>query len=120
LRASNGVKATTAKTAPITAASCLLYGIGDNYHPQNSHVIPALIRPLHKAKINEASVVSIWGTGALCMFSGSAEYLGAPSIWERRAPARQKGGGGECRAGAQRSQLKKSMFSCKKVLYLIV
>ncbi|MEI7934421.1 MAG: GDP-L-fucose synthase [Chlorobiaceae bacterium] len=41
-----------------------LYGIGDNYHPQNSHVIPALIRRLHEAKISAASVVTIWGTGA--------------------------------------------------------
>ena len=40
-----------------------LYGIGDNYHPENSHVIPALIRRLHEAKISVASVVSIWGTG---------------------------------------------------------
>jgi len=40
-----------------------LYGNGDNYHPQNSHVIPALIRCLHEAKINGASVVTIWGTG---------------------------------------------------------
>ncbi len=40
-----------------------LYGIGDNYHPQNSHVIPALIRRLHEAKIKRASVVTIWGTG---------------------------------------------------------
>ena len=40
-----------------------LYGIGDNYHPENSHVIPALIRRLHEAKISSAPVVSIWGTG---------------------------------------------------------
>jgi len=40
-----------------------LYGIGDNYHPLNSHVIPALIRRLNEAKINGASVVTIWGTG---------------------------------------------------------
>ena len=40
-----------------------LYGPGDNYHPQNSHVIPALIRRIHKAKINQAEVVPIWGTG---------------------------------------------------------
>ena len=40
-----------------------LYGIGDNYHPQNSHVIPALIRRIHEAKSNCASVVTIWGTG---------------------------------------------------------
>jgi GDP-L-fucose synthase len=40
-----------------------LYGPGDNYHPENSHVIPALIRRFHEAKVSGASVVSIWGTG---------------------------------------------------------
>lgn len=40
-----------------------LYGPGDNYHPQNSHVIPALIRRFHEAKVNRAPKVSIWGTG---------------------------------------------------------
>jgi len=40
-----------------------LYGPGDNYHPQNSHVIPALIRRFHEAKVNNASSVAIWGTG---------------------------------------------------------
>lgn len=40
-----------------------LYGPGDNYHPENSHVIPALIRRFHEAKINRASSVIIWGTG---------------------------------------------------------
>lgn len=40
-----------------------LYGPGDNYHPQNSHVIPALIRRFHEAKINRAPNVEIWGTG---------------------------------------------------------
>ncbi len=40
-----------------------LYGPGDNYHPENSHVIPALIRRFHEAKINELAEVSIWGTG---------------------------------------------------------
>ncbi len=40
-----------------------LYGPGDSYHPQNSHVIPALIRRIHEAKINTAEVVTIWGTG---------------------------------------------------------
>ena len=40
-----------------------LYGPGDNYHPENSHVIPALIRRFHEAKINAAPVVSIWGSG---------------------------------------------------------
>jgi len=40
-----------------------LYGPGDNYHPENSHVIPALIRRFHEAKVAKAPSVSIWGTG---------------------------------------------------------
>ncbi|MBK0380675.1 GDP-L-fucose synthase family protein [Mucilaginibacter segetis] len=40
-----------------------LYGYNDNYHPQNSHVLPAMIRRFHEAKINNASSVTIWGTG---------------------------------------------------------
>ncbi len=40
-----------------------LYGLGDNYHPDNSHVIPALIRRFHEAKVNNSISVSIWGTG---------------------------------------------------------
>lgn len=43
-----------------------LYGPGDNYHPENSHVIPALIRRFHEAKINHSPTVTIWGTGAPC------------------------------------------------------
>jgi GDP-L-fucose synthase len=40
-----------------------LYGPGDNYHPQNSHVLPALIRRFDEAKQNNAPEVAIWGTG---------------------------------------------------------
>ena len=40
-----------------------LYGPGDNYHPENSHVIPALIYRFHKAKVNNLPNVIIWGTG---------------------------------------------------------
>lgn len=40
-----------------------LYGPGDNYHPENSHVIPALILKFHEAKVNNASEVVVWGTG---------------------------------------------------------
>jgi GDP-L-fucose synthase len=40
-----------------------LYGPGDNYHPENSHVIPALIRRFHEAKLNKSDEVVIWGTG---------------------------------------------------------
>ena len=41
-----------------------LYGYNDNYHPENSHVLPALIRRLHEAKMNNAAEVSIWGSGS--------------------------------------------------------
>jgi GDP-L-fucose synthase len=40
-----------------------LYGPGDNYHPENSHVIPALIRKFHEAKLADAKEVVVWGTG---------------------------------------------------------
>lgn len=40
-----------------------LYGPGDNYHPENSHVIPALIRRFHEAKVANVPEVVIWGTG---------------------------------------------------------
>ncbi|MHB1278423.1 MAG: GDP-L-fucose synthase family protein [Bacteroidia bacterium] len=41
-----------------------LYGYNDNYHPQNSHVLPALIRKFHEAKTANNPVVEIWGTGS--------------------------------------------------------
>ena len=40
-----------------------LYGPGDNYHPENSHVIPALLRRFHEARLSRAESVSIWGSG---------------------------------------------------------
>jgi len=40
-----------------------LYGYNDNYHPQNSHVLPALIRKFHEAKVNQSTEVNIWGSG---------------------------------------------------------
>ena len=40
-----------------------LYGPGDNYHPENSHVIPALLRRFHEAKVNGQAEVIVWGTG---------------------------------------------------------
>lgn len=46
--------------------SCMptnLYGINDNYHPENSHVLPALIRRFHEAKVNNDKSVTVWGTG---------------------------------------------------------
>lgn len=48
----------------IAAMPTNLYGKGDNYHLRNSHVIPALIRKFHEAKISGKNQVEIWGTGA--------------------------------------------------------
>lgn len=48
----------------ISAMPTNLYGYNDNYHPQNSHVLPALIRKFHEAKVNNLSDVTIWGTGS--------------------------------------------------------
>jgi GDP-L-fucose synthase len=47
----------------ISAMPTNLYGPGDNFHPQNSHVVPALIRRFHEAKTTRAPVVTNWGTG---------------------------------------------------------
>jgi GDP-L-fucose synthase len=43
-----------------------LYGINDNFHPENSHVLPALIRKFHQAKLSNAVSVIIWGDGTAC------------------------------------------------------
>jgi GDP-L-fucose synthase len=50
-------------TQYLAAMPTNLYGPGDNYHPDNSHVIPALIRKFHEAKINHQPTVTIWGSG---------------------------------------------------------
>lgn len=50
-------------TEYLSAMPTNLYGPGDNYHPENSHVIPALIRRFHEAKNSGATEVEIWGTG---------------------------------------------------------
>ena len=50
-------------TKYLAAMPTNLYGPGDNYHPDNSHVIPALIRKFHEAKIANAKEVVVWGTG---------------------------------------------------------
>ena len=48
----------------ISAMPCNLYGINDNFHLENSHVLPALIRKFHEAKINNSKTVECWGTGS--------------------------------------------------------
>ena len=50
-------------TQYLAAMPSNLYGPGDNYHPENSHVIPALIRKFHEAKVSGNAVVTVWGTG---------------------------------------------------------
>jgi GDP-L-fucose synthase len=54
-----------------------LYGLNDNYHPQNSHVLPALIRRFHEAKVQNLPSVTIWGTG-----SPKREFLYADDLAE--------------------------------------
>lgn len=52
------------KTSFISAMPTNIYGLGDNFHPENSHVIPALIYKTHKAKIEKQKSVKLWGTGS--------------------------------------------------------
>lgn len=47
----------------ISVMPCNLYGLNDNYHIENAHVIPMLIRRFHQAKVNDDPTVTIWGTG---------------------------------------------------------
>lgn len=47
----------------ISAMPTNMYGYGDNYHPQNSHVLPALLRRFHEAKVDGKPEVTIWGSG---------------------------------------------------------
>ena len=54
-----------------------LYGYGDNYHPTNSHVLPALLRRIHEAKMEGRSEVEIWGTGTPLREFMFSEDLGA-------------------------------------------
>jgi GDP-L-fucose synthase len=54
-----------------------LYGYNDNYHPENSHVLPALIRRFHEAKVKNSPDVTIWGTG-----SPKREFLFADDLAE--------------------------------------
>jgi GDP-L-fucose synthase len=47
----------------ITLMPTSLYGVNDNYHPENSHVLPSMIRKFHTAKVNNFKMVELWGTG---------------------------------------------------------
>ena len=76
-----------------------LYGPGDNYHPENSHVIPALIRKFHEAKVNNQQSVTVWGTGtpkreflfsddmaAACMYLLQLEDAKTTQLFNASAP----------------------------------
>ena len=63
-----------------------LYGLGDNYHPENSHVIPALIRRFHEAKASQAPKVTIWGTGTPCREFLYVDDMAAASIHVMNLP----------------------------------
>ncbi len=52
-------------TSFISAMPCNIYGINDNFHPTNSHFVPALIRRFAEAKKDNASEVTVWGTGTV-------------------------------------------------------
>jgi len=59
----------------VSVMPCNLYGENDNFHPQNSHVIPALIRRFHEAKVNNLPTVTCWGTG-----SARREFMDADDL----------------------------------------
>ncbi len=63
-----------------------LYGPGDNYHPQNSHVIPALIRRFHEEKVNSAPTVTIWGSGTPKREFLFVEDMAAASVFVMNLP----------------------------------
>ena len=63
-----------------------LYGPGDNYHPQNSHVVPALIRRFHEAKASGAPSVTLWGTGTPLREFLHVDDMAAASVFVMNLP----------------------------------
>ncbi|TDG12893.1 GDP-L-fucose synthase [Seongchinamella unica] len=66
-----------------------LYGPGDNFHPQNSHVIPALLRRFHEAVANNASSVTNWGTGSALREFLHVDDMAAASVHVMNLPREQ-------------------------------
>lgn len=58
-----------------------LYGPGDNYNPDNSHVIPALVRRFHEAKLNSSPEVIAWGSGSACREFLHVDDMAAASVY---------------------------------------
>lgn len=88
------------QTRYIAAMPTNLYGPGDSYDLQNSHVLPALIRKMHEAKVNGARSVSVWGSGtprrellhsddmaAACVFLGNLDDTAFDRLFDRGALA---------------------------------
>src|SRR5690606_3482317 len=65
----------------ISAMPTNMYGIGDNYHPENSHVIPGLIRRFHEAKIANQKDVICWGDGTPMREFLFSDDLADACIW---------------------------------------
>ncbi len=65
-----------------------LYGDNDNFHPQNSHVIPALMRRIHEAKINRAKSVVIWGSGNVMREFLHVDDMAGASVFVMNLPTR--------------------------------
>jgi len=66
-----------------------LYGRGDNYHPEHSHVVPALIRRIHEAKVKGFRDVTIWGTGTPHREFLNVDDMAAASIFVMNMPKAQ-------------------------------
>lgn len=75
----------------ISVMPCNLYGPGDNYHLQNSHVVPALLRKFHEAKESGQDTVTLWGTG-----SAMREFLHIDDIADACVFLMQNYTGDEC------------------------
>ena len=65
----------------VSAMPTNLYGVGDNYHPHNSHVLPAMIRRFHEAKEEDRDEVVIWGSGKPLREFMFADDLGAACVF---------------------------------------
>lgn len=73
-------------TKYLSAMPTNLYGPGDNYHPENSHVIPALLRKFHEAKVAQAPQVVVWGTGTPRREFMYSEDMAAACIYLMQLP----------------------------------
>jgi GDP-L-fucose synthase len=79
-------------TKYLAAMPTNLYGPGDNYHPDNSHVIPALIRKFHEAKVARAAEVVVWGTGTPRREFLYSEDMADACVYLMNLPAETYGG----------------------------